>query len=336
MLQQTRIATATPYYQRFLRHFPDVASLARARTDDVLAAWSGLGYYRRARNLHAAAEVVVREHDGRIPGDPAAFARLPGVGRYTAGAVLSIAFDRAMPVLDGNVARVLSRVCAVPASYREPRGQRELWALAESLVPRRGAGEWNRALMELGATVCTPQAPRCDACPIRSECRAHALGRVDAFPPRVSRPTPERVRRAIALVWREGRVLVRQIDGSVNRGLWEPPGIELEQDDDAHAPLRRALRALDVRARLTPTGETLRHTIMNRAIAVEVWEGTSDGHARDGANLRWISPERLKLALTGLTRKALRAIGPGSRDVKSVRFKTHGRNESSGEIRKRT
>jgi A/G-specific adenine glycosylase len=176
MLQQTRIATATPYYQRFLRRFPDVSVLARARTDDVLAAWAGLGYYRRARNLHAAAQVVVREHDGRVPSEPEAFHRLPGVGRYTAGAVLSIAFDRPLPVLDGNVARVLSRVCIRAVAYREPRGQRELWALADSLVPARGAGDWNQALMELGATVCLPSSPRCAECPIRRWCRAHSIG----------------------------------------------------------------------------------------------------------------------------------------------------------------
>jgi A/G-specific adenine glycosylase len=309
MLQQTRTATATPYYQRFLARFPDVRALARARTDDVLAAWSGLGYYRRARNLHGAAQVVVREHKGRVPEDAEAFARLPGVGRYTLGAVLSIAFDRPLPVLDGNVARVLSRVSAVPLSYRDARGARALWALASSLVPKSGAGDWNQALMELGATVCLPTSPRCGECPIRRWCRAHAIGRVDEYPPRLAQPAPERVRRAIALIWREGRVLVRRIDASVNRGLWEPPGVELEPDDEARAPLARAVRALGVSSRLSPTGETIRHTIMQRSIAVEVWEGTTISRDEVGG-ARWITPGQSRLGITGLTRKALGLEAP--------------------------
>ena len=139
MLQQTRIATATPYYHAFLERFPTLAALARAREADVLAAWSGLGYYRRARSLHAAAREVVREHGGRVPDEPAAFARLPGVGRYTAGAVLSIAYGRPLPALDGNAARVLSRLEALPASVRDPAGARRLWERAAALVPRAAA-----------------------------------------------------------------------------------------------------------------------------------------------------------------------------------------------------
>src|SRR3989442_4471956 len=148
MLQQTRVATVHSYYRAFLARFPTLESLARARPDHVLASWSGLGYYRRARHLHEAARLVVRDHAGRVPRDPAAFGRLPGVGRYTTGAVLSLAFDRPLAVLDGNVARVLSRLFALRASARDPRGARRLWALADALVPTRGAGEWNQALME--------------------------------------------------------------------------------------------------------------------------------------------------------------------------------------------
>src|SRR5512136_569268 len=193
MLQQTRIATATPYYHAFLGRFPTLAALARARPADVLEAWSGLGYYRRARSLHAAAREVVREHGGRVPDDPAAFERLPGVGRYTAGAVLSIAYGRPLPALDGNAARVLSRLEALPATMRDPAGARRLWALAAARVPADRPGDWNQALMELGATVCTPRAPRCAACPLRRHCRALALGRVDRLPPPAVRRAGERV-----------------------------------------------------------------------------------------------------------------------------------------------
>src|SRR5439155_5988875 len=143
MLQQTQVATALPFFDAFIRRFPTLASLAAAREPRVLEAWSGLGYYRRARNLHAAVRLVVREHAGRIPDDPVTFGRLPGVGRYTTGAVLSICFDRPMAVLDGNVARVLSRLYAVAAAIREPRGAKRLWTLADRLVPRRRPGDWN-------------------------------------------------------------------------------------------------------------------------------------------------------------------------------------------------
>ena len=197
MLQQTQVATATPFYQRFLERFPTLESLARAPIADVLTQWAGLGYYRRARYLHEAARTVVRDYAGRIPADPEAFRRLPGVGRYTTAAVLSICFGTPLAVLDGNVARVLSRRFALAASVRDPRGAQMLWALAQALVPPRAPGDWNQAMMELGATVCTPRAPRCDACPLAAECEARARGRVDVLPPVPKRRAVERIARAV-------------------------------------------------------------------------------------------------------------------------------------------
>src|SRR6185503_20273858 len=165
MLQQTQVATARPYYERFLKRFPTLDALADARPAEVLSAWSGLGYYRRARHLHEAVRRVRRDHGGRVPDDPEAFGALPGVGRYTTAAVLSICFDRPLAVLDGNVARVLSRLYALHESVRDPRGARRLWERAQALVPARNPGDWNQAVMELGAVICTPRAPRCGACP---------------------------------------------------------------------------------------------------------------------------------------------------------------------------
>src|SRR5262245_14348143 len=208
MLQQTQVATAAPYYRAFLARFPTLASLAAARDFEVLAAWSGLGYYRRARNLHAAARQVVCDHHGRIPDSPQTFSRLPGVGRYTTGAVLSIGFDRPLPVLDGNVARVLSRVFALRAAVREPRGARRLWALAGTLVPMRNPGDWNQALMELGATVCLPRTPRCTDCPIAKWCAAHVRDKVESYPPVPARRATERVRRAVVLIEQDRRLLM--------------------------------------------------------------------------------------------------------------------------------
>lgn len=310
MLQQTQVATALGYYQSFVRRYPTVASLARARESDVLAQWAGLGYYRRAKHLLEAARCVVRDHDGRIPDDAEAFGRLPGVGRYTTGAVLSIAFGRPLPVLDGNVARVLSRLWALPASVRDPRGARALWALAEALVPRRAAGDWNQALMELGALVCTPRAPRCGACPVAADCRARTLGQVDRFPPVAKRRRTERVRWALARVERGGRMLVARRRGALLDGMWEPPVVDLARGDAAGLRLEEALSALGVRARLEPTGHVVRHRITHRAIDVEIWRGALASPLPRRADLRFVDPDDRRVALSAVARKAARAGRP--------------------------
>lgn len=312
MLQQTQVATATPYYRRFVARFPDVRSLAAAPADDVLAAWAGLGYYRRARHLHEAARVVVREHGGRVPSDPAGFAALPGVGRYTAGAVLSIGFGAKLPVLDGNVARVLARWTARPLQARRLADAKVLWALAASLVAEPGPaaaspGDWNQALMELGATVCTPRAPRCGACPVRRGCRAFALGRPEAYPPAAPRRGTERLRRAIAIVARAGRLLVARREGALLDGLWEPPGVELAAGAPAAAALAARLAALGVRAAPADTGLRVRHAITHRSIEVELWRAEPRTAPRAGKALRWADPRSRDLALTALARRAWQA-----------------------------
>jgi A/G-specific adenine glycosylase len=306
MLQQTRVATATPYYHAFLERFPTLESLARSREADVLTAWAGLGYYRRARQLREAARLVVREHGGRVPDEPAAFALLPGVGRYTAGAVLSIAFDRALPALDGNVARVLSRWRALRAVLREPRGARALWALATALVPARRPGDWNQALMELGATVCTPRAPRCGECPASRWCRAFTLGSVAAFPPVPARRAGEKVRQAVVLIERRGRMLVARREGPLLAGLWEPPGVELGSRRSARRALIVRLAGLGLRARLAPAGTTIRHAITHRDITAEVWRGELAAPPPRSARLRWVDPRDPGVALTALAMKVAR------------------------------
>jgi A/G-specific adenine glycosylase len=305
MLQQTRVSVVLPYYRTFLERWPDVNALARAPVDQVLRVWSGLGYYRRARQLHDAARIVARDHHGRVPSASDAFARLPGVGRYTLGAVLSIGFDRPLPVLDGNVARVLSRIEALSASVRDSRGSRELWSHAATLVPMRGAGTWNQALMELGALVCTPRSPRCDECPVRPWCRAHALGRTDAFPPASVRRASQRLRRAVAVARRGGRMLVVRQEGPLLTGLWEPPGIDLPATGEGRTSLRAALARTGVSARLTRTEQIVRHTITHRRIEVEVWrvEGVREARTGRKTDARWIDPQRPAVPLTALARK---------------------------------
>jgi len=183
MLQQTQVSVVLPYWRTFLARFPDVAALARSDLDEVLAAWRGLGYYARARNLHRAAQAVVERHAGRLPDDVEALRALPGFGRYTVGAVASIAFGRSVPLVDGNVARVLARLFGVEGSAGDAVREKQLWALAETLVEGERPGDWNQALMELGATVCRPEQPTCLLCPLRSCCVALASGRVGGIPP---------------------------------------------------------------------------------------------------------------------------------------------------------
>jgi len=170
MLQQTRVETVIPYYERFLARFPDVASLARAEPDALLGAWAGLGYYSRARNLRRAAEAIATRHGGRLPETAAALEALPGIGRYTAGAVASLAFGAAVPAVDTNAMRVLARVFGLRGRKGTARHERRVWALAEALVPRRRSADWNQALMDLGATICTARVPRCPSCPVRRHC----------------------------------------------------------------------------------------------------------------------------------------------------------------------
>lgn len=223
MLQQTRVETVIPYFERFLAKFPTPLALAEAAEDQVLAAWSGLGYYRRARMLHAGAKAVAK---APIPDQREGLLALPGIGRYTAGAIASIAFDRAVGLVDGNVARVLARVFAIDDDMRKG-GMRKAEALADRIVPAATPGAWNQALMELGATVCTPRSPSCGTCPIAKHCRALAEGKVNELPVLSEKKAPK-AQALRALVARKGTevLLARRRSDGLFGGLWEPPLVE--------------------------------------------------------------------------------------------------------------
>jgi len=243
MLQQTQIETVKPYYARFLAAFPTVQALAAAPLDDVLKLWEGLGYYSRARNLHAAAQIVAGELDGVFPQTEATLRALPGVGPYTAGAVASIAFDEQVPVVDGNVIRVLTRLYDIPDDVKQSATQKRLWALAADLVPAR-PGDYNQALMELGQTICRPKAPACDQCPVQAHCTAYAHGTQHQRPVKAKpAPTPH-YDVAAGMVWNDaGQVLIAQrpLDGLLG-GLWEFPGGKQESDETLPECLQRELR----------------------------------------------------------------------------------------------
>ncbi len=302
MLQQTRVETVVPYYERFLARFPDLGALAAADEEDVLRLWAGLGYYARARNLRRAAQIVVRDHGGALPRDADALAELPGVGRDTVGALRSIAFKEPAAIVDGNVRRVLSRLCAAP---RLP--DTDAWRLAGELVPASAPDEFNQALMELGATVCTPRAPACARCPVASVCEARASGTPEAFPAPVRKAKPRTVHAFGGLLVRRGRVLLlRRPSQGLLGGLWEIPNVS-DQPARALVALVRERSGLRVETG-EPLGE-VRHLFSHIDLTLELVRledggGRLAGSAR--ADARLCAAERLsELPLSKLMKKAL-------------------------------
>ncbi|MDH4037764.1 MAG: A/G-specific adenine glycosylase [Candidatus Krumholzibacteria bacterium] len=293
MLQQTQVATVVPFYERFVARFPDVASLARAPLDDVLKQWEGLGYYARARNLHAAAREVVNRFGGSVPGDADAFRTLPGVGEYIGAAVPSIAFGVPTVVVDGNVKRVIARLFATAESVDRPAGAREIRRRADSLLDHAHPGDFNQALMELGATVCRPTGPSCGACPVAGACAALAAGTPEAFPRRDPRRAVPVQRIAVGVVRRNGRVLItRRAESGMLGGLWEFPGGKIGPDESAEQACRREIREevnLDVEV-----GERVarvKHAYTHLKVEIDVFECRyAGGRVRlDGpTDHRWI------------------------------------------------
>jgi A/G-specific adenine glycosylase len=313
MLQQTRVDTVIPYYERFLARFPDAPALAEAPLDAVLAAWSGLGYYARARNLHAAARVVAREHGGLLPREVSALQALPGIGRYTAGAIASIAFGERAPVLDGNVARVLARLFAVEGDPRSPAVARRLWDLASAMVAAGEPGEVNQALMELGALVCAPEAPDCHLCPL-APCRARARGEPERFPERPPRRTVPEVHGVAALCAERGRVLlVRRPPGGLLGGLWELPGGERRRGEEPARALARALRErLGAAVAVGERAGSVKHVFTHRRLELTIYRCRLRGRPARGGREPWgfFAPAEIPgLPRSRLTERALRAAG---------------------------
>lgn len=317
MLQQTQVETVLPYYRRWMARFPTLASVAAAPLAEVLKHWEGLGYYARARNLHRAAQAVVERHQGRLPETVEELTVLPGIGRYTAGAIASIAFNHPAPLVDGNVARVLSRVAALKHPARGPEGQRVLWALAQAALPPESPRAFNEALMELGALVCRPRAPECPRCPLALHCRARRLGDPEAYPVRPRRRA-RLVRKGVMLLARAGqRMLVRRRPpGGLWGGLWEFPWRELHDGESPAAALRRLAAelglAMDGRA---CAGGALVHGLTHFRLELTCFTAHIKGYPRqnDDGGTRWVTPAELKaLALGRLNHKALALLNtPG-------------------------
>jgi A/G-specific adenine glycosylase len=314
MLQQTQVPTVVPYWKRFVERFPTVESLAGAPLSEVLSLWRGLGYYARARNLHRAAKQILQQFGGQLPSDPKELAELPGFGRYTTGAVASIAFGSELPVVDGNAARVLSRLFAIRGFPGETKREARLWEAAEQLVIGERPGDLNQALMEIGALICSPQDPSCLLCPVRTSCRALTLGIVSQLPPPRARARRKHLRFAVAVCEREGELLLgmRQETGLFG-GLWELPSAELI--GSANAPqVQAALRAtFGANIHLGEPLGSVRRTLTHRELELDLYRVAARSAPSPGPRyqeFRWVSiPEARHLGMSTAMQRALELIG---------------------------
>jgi A/G-specific adenine glycosylase len=307
MLQQTTVVAVIPYFERFLARFPTLAALAAADEHDVLRLWEGLGYYSRARNLHAAAGQVVRDHAGVIPDDVDTLQSLPGIGRYTAGAIASFAYDRRAPVVEANTLRVYMRLLALREPTDSSAARNAVWEFAEQAVPLRSAGKFNEALMDVGATICVPVSPRCDECPVISCCQAFRQGVQTEIPLPKRRPEPTAVSQAMIAVKRGGRYLLRKSPpGERWHGLWEFLRVPLDDGSDAKSTkrksqqhpqpaagqLERAVAALcGLAVESNADGFELRHTVTRFRISLLCLTARfRSGTPRGPAEYRWARP----------------------------------------------
>jgi A/G-specific adenine glycosylase len=322
MLQQTQVKTVIPYWERWMRALPTIASLAAANPDRVLKLWEGLGYYTRARNLQRAANDVVREHNGVFPRRFEDVLALPGIGRYTAGAICSIAFHEPRPILDGNVIRVLTRVFGIAEDPRQRATNEKLWSLAGQLVEAAGprhCSALNQSLMELGALICTPREPRCEACPVRRRCAALKSGRVAQLPNNGPRAASSS-RHVVAFVFQHGgEFFVRQrAAGAVNGRLWEFPGVEVRHADAK--PLDILQRTFRLRPKLLMPLAIVRHSIMQNRITLRAFllrVGLRDTRRLHGG--RWLSRAALEqLAFPSAHRKLLDRLDREVRRIKGA------------------
>ena len=309
MLQQTQVERVRDAFVRFVDRFPSVESLAAAAEDDVLRLWEGLGYYRRARHLHAAARVVVAEHDGRLPRDVAGLRGLPGIGRYTAAAIASIALGLPEPIVEANSRRVIARLAGHAAALDGPGGDEPIWRIAATLVPDRDPGRFNQALMDLGATVCLPVRPLCGTCPLAARCAARRTGRTAEIPAASTRRPTERVHETAVVVRHAGRALVvRRGRGEWWEGLWDFPrlagGGRTAAAGIAAAPSLRPLEC----SRPTRLGR-LTHTVTHHRITLDVVSCTAARPGRAARGRRWVTPAALaRLAMTAPGRRIARMI----------------------------
>ncbi len=319
MLQQTQVATVTDYYNRFVQQFPTVKALADSGIHDVLKAWEGMGYYARARNLHRAARDIVERYESRIPDNLNDLLSLPGIGEYTAGAILSIAYGKKAPVLDGNVVRVLVRLFHITDDVTKPESRRVLWQISEQILPDRNVGNFNQALMELGALVCRPKHPSCLKCPVRGFCEANRLSLQEELPVRRPKKKTPHYHVTAGIIWKHGYFLItlRPPKGLLG-GLWEFPGGKQEPEEDLAACLKREIKEeLDIEIEVRDYLLAVRHAYSHFRITLHVFHcdyvsGRIKCRACD--DYKWIKPEDLgRFAFPAADRKVIAKLKTDSR-----------------------
>ena len=299
MLQQTRVETVIPYFERWMARFPTLQALAAASQQEVLQTWEGLGYYSRARNLHLAAQKVVSGYGGALPHSRRELEKLPGIGRYTAGAIASIAFGQDEAALDGNIRRVLSRLFAMRLPARSPAGEKRLWQLVEENLPPGQAGDFNQALMDLGSAVCTPQKPACLLCPLAEFCQARAEGSQEELPLLEEKAPVPHITVTAAIIQMDGRVLLaRRPARGLLGGLWEFPGGKQEPGEELAAALKREIR--EELAAEIEVGENFgiyHHAYTHFKVTLHAFlcrlAGDSLPTPLEASELRWASPADL-------------------------------------------
>ena len=320
MLQQTQVATVIDYYLRFMKRFPNVKKLAAADQADVLKLWEGLGYYRRARQLHAAAQVVVEKHGGRFPTDFENVLALPGIGRYTAGAILSISLDQKLPILEGNTIRLFARLLAMRDNPRSSTNQKVLWEFSESILPRKRCGDFNQALMELGSEICTPSKPSCEQCPISNDCPTFVQGLQSQIPAAGKKMKFENLHEAVVVV-RKGqgtgtRFLVRQC-GPDERwsGLWDFPRYEIKSgtaNGKVQTELANQLKTqTGLNATVTPTDKRIKHAVTKYRITLDcfVADSPTGRLKKNQTATQWLTAAELAdLPMSSTGRKIVKSL----------------------------
>jgi len=300
MLQQTRVATAIPYFKRWMDRFPTLKSLANAPQGDVLAAWEGLGYYGRARNLHLAAQIVMRDYKGELPGDPTLLCKLPGIGPYTSGAIASICFGLDEPAVDGNVRRVVARIFNISSPMDNPASTQLVWETVKNLIPSGHAGDINQALMDLGATICTPKNPICSRCPLQSECAAYSLGSQEFLPARKPKKgIPHRTAAAGVISQNERVLIIQRPQKGLLGGMWEFPGGFVHTKDDPGSSLKLELsNKLGVAVEVRRSLGTFKHTYTHFRTTLHAFYcalATADPLLSiNDTDFQWVTPTELE------------------------------------------
>lgn len=298
MLQQTRVDTVIPYFERWMQRFPTIQSLASASEQEVLQSWEGLGYYSRARNMRKAARQVMEQFNGTLPQTRAELQQLPGIGPYTAGAISSIAFGQAEAALDGNIRRVIARFYAIREPARAPTVERRLWDLTRQNLPPDRSGDYNQALMDLGAAICTPRAPKCLLCPLSRECRARLLGIQEELPVLAKRPEIPHYLVTAAVLQRDGKVLIgRRPEKDLLGGMWEFPGGTVETGEELVDGLRREIREeLGAEISIVAPFGVYRHAYTHFKVTLHAFLCQVEGlepQALEASELRWVTRPEL-------------------------------------------